>query len=225
MIGARIGDSSQDTPELVEVNIAADGSTSDVSCEERGVEEPCVGMEFESEDAAKKFYDEYARHAGFKMRIDQCRRSEVDKKIISRRLSCNKEGYYTKSKNQFGHIRKQQTSSRQGCNAMMLVRVNKFGKWVVTKFEKDHTHPLVLSTCLSVNEGDCKERRIQGLTAELKHQDGLIKFYREHLCMLLGEIEQQTEVLSTKIQVAVNNVREIETKEQKQLKHIKNKKM
>lgn len=110
-------------------------------------------MEFDSEDAAKKFYDEYATRLGFKMRIDQCRRSEVDKKIISRRLSCNKEGYYTKSKNQFGKIRKQHTSSRQGCNAMMLVRVNKFGRWVVTRFEKEHTHPLVFSACLSLNEG------------------------------------------------------------------------
>lgn len=219
MIGERIGDSSQDTAELVDVNtsaeIAGNGGGSDVSCEQTSLEEPCVGMEFDSEDAAKKFYDEYARHAGFKMRIDQCRRSEVDRKIISRRLSCNKEGYYTKAKNQFGQIRKQHTSSRQGCNAMMLVRVNKSGKWVVTKFEKEHTHPLVLSACLSLNDGDCKERRIQALTAELKHQDRLINFYREHLNTFLRDIEQQTEVLSTKIQVVVNNVREIETKEQK----------
>ncbi|KAI3787948.1 hypothetical protein L2E82_00473 [Cichorium intybus] len=142
MIGERIGDSSQDTAELVDVNtsaeIAGNGGGSDVSCEQTSLEEPCVGMEFDSEDAAKKFYDEYARHAGFKMRIDQCRRSE-----------------------------------------------------------------------------DCKERRIQALTAELKHQDRLINFYREHLNTFLRDIEQQTEVLSTKIQVVVNNVREIETKEQK----------
>ncbi|KAI3667876.1 hypothetical protein L6452_42946 [Arctium lappa] len=213
MIGTRIGDSSQDASELVDVNLAAG---SDVGCEQRAVEEPCVGMEFDSEDAAKKFYDEYARHVGFKMRIDQCRRSEVDKNIISRRLSCNKEGYYTKAKNQFGQTRKQHTSSRQGCNAMMLVRVNKFGKWVVTRFEKEHTHPLVLSACLSVDEGDCKEKRIQALTMELKHQDQLINFYREHLNTFLSDLEQQTEVLSTKIEVAVNNVREMETKDEKQ---------
>ncbi|MFS7987204.1 putative transcription factor FAR family [Helianthus anomalus] len=187
MNGSRAG---EDTPELGN----GDGN------------EPYVGMEFDSEDAAKKFYDEYARRVGFKMRIDQCRRSEVDKTIISRRLSCNKEGYYTKSKNQFGQVRKQHTSSRQGCNAMMLARVNKFGKWVVTRFEKEHTHPLAIS------QGDCKEGKIQALTAELKLQDGLIKFYREHLSTFLGDIEQQTQVLSAKIQVAVNNMRELETK-------------
>lgn len=213
MIGGAAGDSLQDTPELA--GIVGDGGGSEIACEQRDVKEPCVGMEFDSEDAAKKFYDEYARRVGFKMRIDQCRRSEVDKRIISRRLSCNKEGYYTKAKNQFGQIRKQHTSSRQGCNAMMLVRVNKFGKWVVTRFEKEHTHPLVFSASLSVNEGDCKERRIQALSAELKHQDRLISFYREHLSTFLRDLEQQTEVLSTKIQVAVNNVRKIETKDQK----------
>ncbi|KAI3745134.1 hypothetical protein L1987_58237 [Smallanthus sonchifolius] len=219
MMATSAGDSSQDTAELVDFNLAAGvtgyGGGSEVTCEQRDVEEPCVVMEFDSENAAKKFYDEYARRAGFKMRIDQCRRSEVDKKIISRRLSCNKEGYYTKSKNQFGQIRKQHTSSRQGCNAMILVRVNKFGKWVVTKFEKEHTHPLVFSACLSVNDVDCKEQRIQALTAELKHQDRLINFYREHLNAFLRDLEQQTEVLSSKIQGAVNNMREIDTEDKK----------
>ena len=35
-------------------------------------------MEFESEDAAKIFYDEYARRLGFVMRVMSCRRSERD---------------------------------------------------------------------------------------------------------------------------------------------------
>ena len=68
--------------------------------EEISVQEPYVGMEFDSEDAAKEFYDDYARHLGFVMRIDQCRRSEVDKRILSRRPSCNKQGYYVKMKDQ-----------------------------------------------------------------------------------------------------------------------------
>ncbi|XP_059660009.1 protein FAR1-RELATED SEQUENCE 8-like isoform X2 [Cornus florida] len=102
-------------------------------------------MEFETEDDAKKFYDEYARHAGFVMRIDQCRRSEVDRRILSRRLSCNKQGHYVKMRDGFGPIRKPRPTTREGCKAMMLVKVNKSGKWVVTRFEKEHTHPLVIS--------------------------------------------------------------------------------
>lgn len=115
------------------------------SGEESTVQEPIVGMEFESEDAAKEFYDNYARRAGFVMRIDQCRRSEVDKRILSRRLSCNKQGYYVKMKDQFGPARKPRTSTREGCKAMMLVKVDKSGKWVVTRFVKEHTHPLIVS--------------------------------------------------------------------------------
>ncbi|PWA65374.1 hypothetical protein CTI12_AA329120 [Artemisia annua] len=81
-----------DIDKTVEKVANSDGN--DVVCEQMSIEEePCVGMEFASEDAAKKFYDEYARRVGFKMRIDQCRRSEIDKKIISRRLSCRPDGY------------------------------------------------------------------------------------------------------------------------------------
>lgn len=121
-----------------------DGSTERESesfvCEESSVQEPLVGMEFDSENAAKEFYDEYAKSVGFIMRIDQCRRSEVDKRILSRRLSCNKQGYYVKMKDQNGS-----SSTREGCKAMMLVKVNKAGKWMVTRFVKDHCHPLIVS--------------------------------------------------------------------------------
>ncbi|KAF5930557.1 hypothetical protein HYC85_031430 [Camellia sinensis] len=113
--------------------------------EEGVIQEPYVGMEFDSEEAAKKFYDEYAKRVGFVMRIDQCRRSEVDKRILSRRLSCNKQGYYVKSRDRFGPARKPRSTTREGCKAMMLVKVNKAGKWAVTRFEKEHTHPLVIS--------------------------------------------------------------------------------
>ncbi|KAK1426909.1 hypothetical protein QVD17_15589 [Tagetes erecta] len=83
----------------------------------------------------------------------------------------------------------------------------------VTCEQRDVQEPCV--ACLSLNEGDFKERKIQALTAELKHQDRLINFYREHLSTFLRDIEQQTEVLSSKIQVVVNNMREIETKDKK----------
>lgn len=116
-----------------------------VTSEESAIKEPCVGMEFDSEDAAKEFYDEYARRVGFITRRDQCRRSEVDKRIISRTLTCNKQGYYVKTKDHSGPVRKPRSSTRVGCKAMMLVRVRKSGKWIVTRFEKDHTHPLIVS--------------------------------------------------------------------------------
>lgn len=122
-----------------------------VSSDGDAVQEPVVGMEFDSENAAKEFYDEYARRKGFIMRVDQCRRSEVDKRILSRRLSCNKQGFYVKMRDRFGPARKPRPSTREGCKAMMLVKVNKSGKWVVTRFVNEHSHPLVIGGCSSRN--------------------------------------------------------------------------
>ncbi|KAK2965815.1 hypothetical protein RJ640_025324 [Escallonia rubra] len=175
------------------------------ACGESAILEPSVGMEFNSEDAARDFYDEYARRVGFVMRIDQCRRSEVDKRILSRRLSCNKQGYYVKTRDQFGPVRKARASTREGCNAMMLAKVNKSGKWVVTRCVKDHTHPLVISDHPFRNAMDSKDRRIQELTTELERQDQLCALYRGQLITFLKNVEEQTELLSTKIQIAVDN--------------------
>lgn len=110
------------------------------------IREPLVGMEFESEDAAKVFYDDYARRVGFVMRVMSCRRSEVDGRILARRLGCNKEGYCVSIRGKFGPLRKPRPSTREGCKAMILVKSEKSGKWVVTKFIKDHNHPLVVSS-------------------------------------------------------------------------------
>ncbi|KAG5402438.1 hypothetical protein IGI04_017045 [Brassica rapa subsp. trilocularis] len=54
--------------------------------------EPREGTEFESEEAAKIFYDDYSRSLGFVMRVMSCRRSERDGRILARRFGCNKEG-------------------------------------------------------------------------------------------------------------------------------------
>lgn len=178
--------------------------------QDSAVIEPYIGMEFESEDTAKEFYDEYAQRVGFVMRIDQCRRSEVDRRILSRRFSCNKQGFYVKIKEAFGPGRKTRRSTREGCNAMMLVKVDKSGKWVVTRFEKDHTHPLVISGRPSRNALDNKDRRIQLLTKELERQDRLCNLYKDQLLTFLKNVEEQNEQLSTKIDVIVNNVRDFE---------------
>ncbi|XWS22236.1 hypothetical protein CRYUN_Cryun29cG0017200 [Craigia yunnanensis] len=64
-----------------------------VLCERDSIVEPYEGMEFDSEDAAKIFYDEYAQRVGFVIRVMSCRRSERDRRILARQLGCNKEGY------------------------------------------------------------------------------------------------------------------------------------
>lgn len=109
-------------------------------------QEPFEGMCFESDGAAKEFYDDYARRLGFMTRMVSSRKSERDGSIISRRLACNKEGYNVNSQ-KTGHVRiRKRESKREGCMAMLLVKREKPGKWVVTKFVKEHTHPLDTSS-------------------------------------------------------------------------------
>lgn len=107
--------------------------------------EPREGIEFGSEDAAKMFYDDYSRRLGFVMRVMSCRRSEKDGRILARRFGCNKEGHCVSIRGKFGSVRKPRTSTREGCKAMIHVKYDRSGKWVITKFVKEHNHPLVVS--------------------------------------------------------------------------------
>lgn len=116
-----------------------------IECDGDIILEPYEGMEFESEDAAKIFYDKYARQLGFVMRVMSCRRSEKDGRILARRLGCNKEGYCVSIRGKFGAVRKPRPSTREGCKAMIHVKYDKSGKWVITKFVKEHNHPLVVA--------------------------------------------------------------------------------
>lgn len=104
--------------------------------------EPYVGMEFESEEAAKVFYDTYATRLGFIMRVDAFRRSMRDGKVVWRRLVCNKEGF-RKLRPKRSENRKPRAITREGCKAMIVVKKEKTGKWLVTRFVKEHNHPLV----------------------------------------------------------------------------------
>ncbi|XP_068325333.1 protein FAR-RED ELONGATED HYPOCOTYL 3-like [Pyrus communis] len=173
------------------------------------VGEPYVGMEFESEDAAKEFYEDYARRAGFIMRIGQCRRSHVEKRILSRKLSCNKQGGRSvKARDQVRSVRRPQPTTGEGCKAMMLVKLKKSGKWVITRVVKDHTHPLIVS---SGNSMDAKDMKIAELTLDLEREEQLCGQYRELLLTLLNHVEEETEDIATKVRGVVNYVREFET--------------
>lgn len=107
--------------------------------------EPYLGMEFESEDAARKFYIDYARKLGFVVRIMQRRRSEIDGRTLARRLGCNKQGFSPNSRGTIGPDNKPRARAREGCKATLLVKMEKSGKWVVTRCVKDHNHPLIVS--------------------------------------------------------------------------------
>lgn len=101
--------------------------------------EPYVGMDFESEEAMTIFYCEYARRVGFSIRTNLRRRSRRDGTTIGLEFVCSKEGFRRKK------CKSNRRPTREGCKQMIKVKKEDSGKWVVTKFIKDHNHALVTS--------------------------------------------------------------------------------
>ncbi|XP_027092348.1 protein FAR1-RELATED SEQUENCE 5-like isoform X2 [Coffea eugenioides] len=193
-----------------------DGNTGQLKDSE--VLEPYVGMEFESEDAARKFYIDYAKKVGFVVRIMQRRRSETDGRTLARRLGCNKQGFSPNNQGSVASGKRPRCSAREGCKATILVKMEKSGKWVVTRFVKDHNHPLIISA-RGVSNGVDKDKKIEQLTLELQRQDQLCTAYRNKLLNFLASVEEQGEHLSSKINGVIENVKKIEAEIQKSSGH------
>ncbi|XP_012074749.1 protein FAR1-RELATED SEQUENCE 5 isoform X2 [Jatropha curcas] len=178
-------------------------------------DEPYVGQEFESEGAAHAFYNAYATRVGFIIRVSKLSRSRRDGSAIGRALVCNKEGYRMPDKRE--KIVRQRAETRVGCRAMILVRKVSSGKWVVTKFVKEHTHPLTPGK----GRRDCiydqypnEHDKIRELSQQLAIEKKRAATYKRHLELIFEQIEEHNESLSKKIQHIVDSVREMENKEQ-----------
>ncbi|XP_077223086.1 uncharacterized protein LOC143856703 [Tasmannia lanceolata] len=185
---------------------------------ERGDEnvEPGEGMEFESEEAAKMFYNSYARRMGFSIRVSIYCRSKRDGSIISRRFVCSKEGFRrNRNASNEGRSKRPRAITREGCKAMIVVKKQSSGKWFLSKFERDHSHPLAPPGkvhCLRSHRGD-KDKTIRELTQELDRVNRKCAWYREHLLMVLKDVDQH---LSKKVEDIRQTIREIESEDQVQ---------
>ncbi|XP_057541322.1 protein FAR1-RELATED SEQUENCE 5 isoform X2 [Amaranthus tricolor] len=176
--------------------------------------EPFVGQEFESEAAAHAFYNAYATHVGFVIRVSKLSRSRRDGSAIGRALVCNKEGYRMPDKRE--KVVRQRAETRVGCRAMILVRKMSSGKWVVTKFVKEHTHPLTPGKGrkdLIFEQYPTEHDKIRELSQQLAVEKKRVTIYKRHLEMLFEHIEEHNQSLSKKIQHIVDSVTEFEAKE------------
>ncbi|KAH1145268.1 hypothetical protein AAZX31_15G029300 [Glycine max] len=181
------------------------------------VDEPYVGQEFESEAAAHAFYNAYAKRVGFIIRVSKLSRSRRDGTAIGRALVCNREGYRMPDKRE--KIVRQRAETRVGCRAMILVRKVSSGKWVITKFIMEHTHPLTPGK----GRRDCiyeqypnEHDKIRELSQQLAIERKRSATYKRHLELIFEQIEEHNDSLSKKIQHIVDSVKEMETKEQNQ---------
>ncbi|KAF9602217.1 hypothetical protein IFM89_025839 [Coptis chinensis] len=92
--------------------------------------EPYEGMELESEEAAKAFYNS----------------SRKDGAIIQRSFVCAKEGFRVEKERpgvNENRIKRPRAVTRVGCKAMLAVKMQPSGRWVVSGFVKEHNHDLV----------------------------------------------------------------------------------
>ncbi|KAI3961058.1 hypothetical protein MKW92_013458 [Papaver armeniacum] len=186
-----------------------------VSCQGDGICEPHIGMEFDSEEAAKVYYDAYGTHTGFVMRVD--RRTLRDGKTYCRRLVCNKEGFYKGNPCKKENT-KTRTLTREGCKAMIMVKEDKSGRWVVSRFVKEHNHPLVISSSpirrswLQTQTPDEKDKKIQELATALQQEKKRSASYQAQLHMVLKDIDEHTEHLSRKLKDVVENLSDVDSR-------------
>lgn len=94
--------------------------------EDDGNLKPYVGMEFESEESAKTFYEVYATRVGFSTHVGQFSRLKPDGPIITWDFACSSEVYKRKNV--------------ESCNAVLRIERRDSDTWVVTKFVEDHNH-------------------------------------------------------------------------------------
>ncbi|RLN30079.1 hypothetical protein C2845_PM05G18450 [Panicum miliaceum] len=132
----------------------ADTATDAVDVED-GVEvlstpqEPFVGMSFNISDAARDYYNSYAQHTGFSIRIDTSRESKragektkyiyvFQKAGVNKKEKVADDGPITEKK-----IVRQRCGDyvvRTHCPTRMIVRKIAPGQWDVVNFEKEHNH-------------------------------------------------------------------------------------
>ncbi|XWS26065.1 hypothetical protein CRYUN_Cryun27aG0120900 [Craigia yunnanensis] len=92
--------------------------------------EPYEGMKFDSEQAARIFYNSYAHRVGFSTRVSVYQRSRRDGSIICRLIVCSREGFRRDAGQ--NRSKRQRTITRVGCKAQITVKKQTSGKWAVS---------------------------------------------------------------------------------------------
>lgn len=182
-------------------------------------DEPYVGQEFDTEITAQAFYNAYGMRVGFMTRMNYLARSKHDGTIIGRTFVCNKEGYRKPDRRDKTTI-KPRAPTRVGCKAMLSIKKISIGKWVVTRFMKEHTHALTATANkgqkgLIADQVPDDKRKIEELTGELFLERKRSASLREIVDLLFDHIEEHTQDLSKKVQYVVDKVKEIESEGKK----------
>ncbi|XP_020592329.1 protein FAR1-RELATED SEQUENCE 5-like isoform X2 [Phalaenopsis equestris] len=102
---------------------------------------PKLGMEFENENRAYEFYNNYAGMAGFSVRKGWLDKRVSDKTTRSRTLVCSREGFRQERK-AGNEAKRPRPETRIGCLARMKIKLMPSGWYRITKFIAEHNHQL-----------------------------------------------------------------------------------
>lgn len=180
--------------------------------------EPYTGMTFHSLDDARDFYYEYAKHTGFTIRTNRIRHSLKNTAVIGRDFVCSREGYRAaKHTLRKDRVLPPRPITREGCKAMIRLAARERGKWVVTKFVREHNHKL-MTQCkypgelpiVNILSEEEKDKKIQDLHNELQcERERSIAFQRE-LSMIVKDLEEHSEFMSIRVEDIVNSMKGVE---------------
>ncbi|XP_026438811.1 protein FAR1-RELATED SEQUENCE 5-like [Papaver somniferum] len=108
---------------------------------------PILDMEFHFIEEAGAFYKEYGRSMGFSTRKRSSYATGRGPQITRVIFVCRCEGIHKKqvdSSDDDGKKKRNTTSMRTGCEAMIRIALNtKHGTWYVNAFKDDHNHDMV----------------------------------------------------------------------------------
>ena len=128
-------------------------------------------MEFDSEEHAHQWYNEYAKEVGFSIRKQWKNEDRFSGVISSRRFVCYKEGYRKKDKRVV--VKKPRKETRTGCLARLTISLQANGKYRVIDFESNHNHELVDKSCVHMLPSQRIITDVQAIEIELADNSGI----------------------------------------------------
>ncbi|XP_050290454.1 protein FAR1-RELATED SEQUENCE 5-like [Quercus robur] len=131
------------------------------------------GMEFEADEIAYDFYNEYGRKAGFSIRkeyVNKCKKTRV---VTLRRFVCAKEGVRGKDKRD-QNVKNPRAETRCGCEARLVIVLNRDNKkYVVSEFIAEYNHYLHLPSTVHMMPSQRKVAATHAIEIDLAHESGL----------------------------------------------------
>ncbi|XP_031264564.1 protein FAR1-RELATED SEQUENCE 7-like [Pistacia vera] len=138
--------------------------------------------------------------------------------IIGRDFVCSREGFRAaKHTLRKDRILPPRPVTREGCKAMIRLAARDGGKWVVTKFVREHNHKLMTHSkfpgelpIVNILSEEEKDKKIQDLYNELQHERERSAAVQQQIRVVLKELEEHAEFMSIRVEDIVNNLKEIE---------------